>query len=527
MDTCHVLIVDDEVLVRQGIKHLLNWENEGFQIVGEASDGKEALELIERLQPHIVITDIVMPAMDGAELTSIVKARYPHIEMIILSSFGEFEYVRSTFQSGVADYILKPKLEADQLLAALKRAARKIPSLQLVGAGEDDAQKVKLIIDKLMAGYDTEVDRDAVSYIFPYNSFRLLGADLKLLPGKSMEQHSRTMWLERISAELDGIAEFAAYQPVPTDPNMVALLINMDSGEWQRLIAPVRNLAGWTAAKLPEVCWTVGDPFGSIGELYSHYQNSFMKLCAYRFYLPLGQNLIMRSELPKLAPQEPQFNMNHFTEQMSRNRFESALEELFQYVSAASAYYVTDVFAFKSFLGNIIFNITILLGRLQLETRPLEEAKYSYFKAINEAPHVSVAVRQLHAFIDEVNVALAMMKKQTSGNPNMTMLLAYIREHYAEPISLTEIANHFHFNPSYLSSFFASHNKEGFSEYLNRIRVEKAADLLQEADTSISEISGMVGYSDHSYFTKVFKKLMGVSPSQYRKQHLHTKRDLP
>ena len=114
--SCRVLIVDDELLVRQGIKHLLNWEHEGFQIVGEASNGKEALELIERMEPHIVITDIVMPVMGGEELTRAVKARFPEIEVIILSSFGEFDYVRSTFQSGVVDYILKPKLEAVQLL---------------------------------------------------------------------------------------------------------------------------------------------------------------------------------------------------------------------------------------------------------------------------------------------------------------------------------------------------------------------------------------------------------------------------
>ena len=105
------------------------------------------------------------------------------------------------------------------------------------------------------------------------------------------------------------------------------------------------------------------------------------------------------------------------------------------------------------------------------------------------------------------------------------MLLEYIEQRYAEPLSLTEIAKHFHFNPSYLSSYFASHNKEGFSEYLNKIRVEKAADLLEKDTASISEISSMVGYSDHSYFTKVFKKLSGFSPSHYRKLYLNKKRD--
>src|SRR3954471_14313925 len=116
------------MLIRQGIKHYINWEQEGFLIVGEASNGQEALELVETTNPHIIITDIVMPIMDGEELTRIVKERYPYIEIIILSSFGEFDYVRSTFQNGVVDYILKPKLNADGLLKALKTASSRIPS---------------------------------------------------------------------------------------------------------------------------------------------------------------------------------------------------------------------------------------------------------------------------------------------------------------------------------------------------------------------------------------------------------------
>jgi len=107
---CSILIVDDELLIRQGLINYLDWESEGFNIVGGAANGKEALEMIEKYKPHIVITDVVMPVMDGIELVKKVKEKYPAIEMIDLSSFEDYEYVRSTFQSGVADYILKPKL---------------------------------------------------------------------------------------------------------------------------------------------------------------------------------------------------------------------------------------------------------------------------------------------------------------------------------------------------------------------------------------------------------------------------------
>lgn len=130
-----ILIVDDEMLVRQGIKHLLDWEQEGYRIVGEASNGVEALSMMDELNPHIIITDIVMPIMGGEKLVKIVKEKYPHIEVIVLSSFSEYDYVRSTFQSGVADYILKPKLEADYLLSILNKTTAKMAGMKISDPG--------------------------------------------------------------------------------------------------------------------------------------------------------------------------------------------------------------------------------------------------------------------------------------------------------------------------------------------------------------------------------------------------------
>lgn len=98
------------------------------------------------------------------------------------------------------------------------------------------------------------------------------------------------------------------------------------------------------------------------------------------------------------------------------------------------------------------------------------------------------------------------LKANSLFNPNISNLLEYIHEHYADPITLTGVARQFHFNASYLSSFFATHNEEGFSEYLNKVQLEKAMELLLTTGESISEISANVGYSDQSYFTKVFKK---------------------
>lgn len=132
---CRILIVEDEYLTRQGIKGMIHWEQEGFQIVGEASNGEEALARIEELKPQIVLTDVVMPVMDGIALTQAIQERYPEIRVIVLSGYSDFEYVKSIFQHGAVDYILKPTLNQQELLATLCKAAGQIPDFVLT-AGE-------------------------------------------------------------------------------------------------------------------------------------------------------------------------------------------------------------------------------------------------------------------------------------------------------------------------------------------------------------------------------------------------------
>ena len=123
---CKILIVEDEFLLRQGIKNLVHWEQEGFQVVGETNNRKEALQLIESLHPHLVITDIVMPIMDGIELTGIIQERYPEIKVVVLSSYSDFEYIKSAMKNGAEDYLLKPTMNPDSLLKAVQSAAAKL-----------------------------------------------------------------------------------------------------------------------------------------------------------------------------------------------------------------------------------------------------------------------------------------------------------------------------------------------------------------------------------------------------------------
>ncbi|WP_237179030.1 response regulator transcription factor [Paenibacillus sp. MMS18-CY102] len=518
---CKIIIVDDEILIRQGIKHYLNWEQEGFQIVGEASNGKEALELVEQMQPHIVITDIVMPVMDGEALTRTIKQKYPEIEVIVLSSFGEFHYVRSTFQSGVADYILKPKLDAQELLQVLKRTAAQIPSLQLKPQGEAVELSVTLLMERLIAGYDIDFEPSAINNLFPYSAFVLLGADSKHRPNGSDELKG-----EQLAGIVDAWWQSARlhlpYHRIVTNQQQLVYVLNGEPEELEETKQLASKMAEELALAHAVPGWVWSDTFTSFAQLGQIFRGSFTKLLNYRFYFP-NHRLLTIDKLPEPTAEGNKFDLSQFTEQLKRKQFDLAFQYLEEHVHSMALDYTMDVFAFKSFLSNIIFNVTVLLGNMGYEVKELEERKYAYFKSIDVARQADHAANQLYAFMTEADQCIA--ARQQPSNVNMGLILAYIDGHYADPITLTEVAKHFHFNPSYLSSYFASHNAYGFSEYLNKVRVEKAAELLSGDTASISEISGMVGYSDHSYFTKVFKKWTGLSPSQYRRQQPNQKRE--
>jgi two-component system response regulator YesN len=155
---------------------------------------------------------------------------------------------------------------------------------------------------------------------------------------------------------------------------------------------------------------------------------------------------------------------------------------------------------------------------MEYDVRELDTAKYSYFKSIDEVATAQEAVALLDSFIEEVKKYLS-PAPELQDHFNMKKLINFMMEHYAEPLTLTETAKHFHFNPSYLSNYFSTHMHEGFIEYLNKIRIEEASKLLIKDTIPISEISEMVGYSDHSYFCKVFKKVKGLSPSQFKRKN--------
>ncbi len=514
---CKVLIVDDELLIRQGIKHSIAWEDEGFQIIGEASNGREALELIDQNEPHIVITDMVMPVMDGEELTKVIKRGYPQIEIIILSSFGDFDYVRSTFQHGIADYILKPQLEGPELLKALKRAAEQIPGFTLMT--KKKATSIERVIDRILTGYDIDEEFSIVEQTFPHSYYSLFCVDIK----NSM-RHAH-LDIQTLAKEIDKMLEkdftHSVYQLVTIDQKRIVFLFNFENYQLNTIKQFVQNIVLSTSFTDHRIGLILTKPFKDFMNLKESYEEDLSLLTNYRFFLP-KERLLIYDEIPPISKSDEHFQLTKFTENFKRQQFDKAFDYLEEHMEFLSKQYTMDEFAFKSFINNIIFNITTLLVNMDYESDKLDQAKYAFIAMIDEASHAQEALEQWSAFLGDTKKVIS-TNNLTKNHPNMQRLLDYIDENYAEPLNLTELGNHFHYNPSYLSNFFSVNYKQGFNEYLNQVRIEKSIQLLKNGLKSIAEISTLVGYSDHSYFSRVFKNMMGKSPSTYRKQYFLTK----
>ncbi|WP_138494803.1 response regulator transcription factor [Paenibacillus pinistramenti] len=523
---CKVLVVDDEMLVRQGIKYLFDWESEGFTIAGEASNGEEALELIPQLEPHIILMDIVMPVMDGEELARRIQTRYPGIKIIVLSSFSEFEYVRSTFQSGASDYILKPKLDAKELLAILKKVASAIPALQGAAKPGSKERVLEAALDKLLSGYPLENEqlRGAMGDIFPYPLFMLLAAEPSERSAAAAAEDLQPVMTSVFERLAEAYSLNISFRALRQDEGRVRLLLNTDESSLEALPDLLQELTHDCGVEGHPAAAALSAAFHQLDRLHEAAEE-IPALLEKRFFLPEervfigGRQQQGQQKGQQLAHNGPQagFDSEAFNHELNEQDFHAAFTRLRRYLTSMPGRLDTEMYDFKSLMGHSVFNIILALLRFQYEARQLEERKYEYFRRIHEAVNIHEAVQLVEAFLEEAEECIQ-QRMRSAGGQAVQRILAYIQDNYAEPLTLTEIAQHFHFNPSYLSNYFATHNKEGFSEYLNKVRIEKACELLRQGDKSISDISSLVGYSDHSYFTKVFRKLKGVSPSQYRRQ---------
>lgn len=499
MEWCKIIVVDDEYLLRQGIMHMLKWEKYGFKIVGEAANASQTLELIEQEQPHIVLCDIVMPNIDGIELSKIIKKRYPKIEIIILSSYDNFDYVKTAFKYGVADYILKPTLTANQLLDILIPLQNKLvqPMPKHIVKEDDINKKIFRMLE------DKDIDEQMIKEYFNESKFDIIGYHL----------YNNSVDHSFVDDKIKQIFDMYNCIFIGTADNIYIYIINYNQNDTNYIEDKWRKLTNSLKPEIINIFLMKIGQINSTTNLLVAYEE-IKNLSQYHFYgyeqshISISLNTYKKSNKIKfdtksfinIAFSDPIKAIDYLEDYLNKLTFQNGLKS-------------SEI---KAIVQNCIYN---LFNILVIDTDNYEKVntqKIIFFNNISSA----VTLKEINNYFHEMRDYIKSLVEIETTDKMMKQILDYININYEKQISLQEIANEFHISYSYLSAYFNNNYKESFNDYLNKVRIQKAKEFLVDPSVQISYVSELVGYSSPNYFTKVFKKLIGYTPTKYRRMYM-------
>lgn len=501
---CRILILDDEFIMRQGMKHMLDWEKEGFQIVGEGASGEEGLALVEELHPHIVLADIVMPVMDGIEFSAILGRKHPEIQLIILSSYDKFEYVKTTLLNGASDYILKPMLNSESLLKTLRKAAERIPGLELKGNGGISCAGQ---LERFLMGFTDHLDEAAFADVFPNTLYRLFAVNLRnCCDGMKKEFFSVRQRLEEF------FADKKEYSIVETflQEEILCIVMNYRVKDDAAALKDMDEIAGKIRRLYPNAFFVLSRSFTSMQDIRCYYKQDIVPETEKGFYYP--EKYLYVSEAYHRRGEIKRFDYENYAGYLASKEYGKALDLFEAYTEYLCTHQIEEE-RLKNLTKNLLYNYLVEIEKLSGQN---DSAREKYFHEIAMARRVD-RFREVTASIF-ADLREILDEKQGSEDQRIREIKNYIDAHYQEPLELQGIAERFGLSYSYLSTYFSQTAKEGFTEYLNKIRIRHAKELLEQKGLPISRVGSMAGYTEHSYFCRVFKKLTAETPSEYRRR---------
>ncbi len=520
-----ILIVDDEPLVRRGIKRSVNWNELDVEMVAEAENGIEAMEQVLETEPDIILLDICMPRMDGLEFASIVKKRYPHIKVIIITGFDDFEYARSALRTGVDDYILKPvtkEMVADVVKAQLERIVEEQKQNQ---PQKNDALKATAILNSVMkqearalqeipafCEYTGLSDQDV--YLVIMKDYL---ADCEIWSGDTDDQLAAFAILniagELLQIESSGFA-FETYK------NELAMVV---CGKPRRKLEEILTKIYQSVLGFVEI--PVDFAVSSIGQLKDlpRMAEEAREALLCTFVLS-DRNIIFYEDI--MAHKSREFE---YPEQIERELLETMFSsetgtekscELIGEFFSKLKEVTPDVARCKSMLLRLLLKISNTLesvsGRMQEEN----DAQCMNFDPVGVLETFSTldeAEEWLRKLYEETFRYVTSMKSR-SGQLFLK-IRQYIEKNYQESdLNLKKCSEDLFLSSGYISMTLKKSSGKTFVDYLNEYRVQKAVALLAQPESKVYEVATEVGFTHQTYFSSVFKKFMGMSPKQYKEQ---------
>lgn len=481
-----VILIEDEFLARVGMKTCVPWEEEGYEVVGEAESGEEGIILYQKYRPKLVITDIRLPHKSGIDLMREIRAEDREVKFIIISAYDDFEIAREAIGIGVEGYYVKGNLDPDELTALLRKLRPEFDSR--ADQGEDKTQNnyslTRIYRTSQEEGGRTDEEKwiqeqeEAVYFLIMKldnanrKTFAHMVSDFlkrRAVPGQVREEKGYVWALMAVrEGRLDALLKemesmFRRYVQCRVAVG-VSQKYGVPHGLDQMIYEAVISVHG---------CREQGD------KAYVIYRESD------------GLDAVCNRNLRK-------------TEELIRlNQTEAAkrcIEEMFCLFGRQFS-----VNHYKRFL----YKLAGILNDYDKESFAAE-----YYEELVRLLDVEESFRSIAQRLDSIGDKQV---RKPDGNEYTSQAMEYVYGHYQERINTTKIAAAIHVSPNYLGKVFYSTAGEYLTDFINRVRIEHAKELLAGSGMSVGEVAEAVGIGDQHYFAKLFKKYCGISPKEYRK----------
>ncbi len=527
-----LLIVDDEPLVQIGIKSMLNWAEYGIEICGAAMNGAVALEMIEEYSPEIVITDIRMPIMNGLELAKTCRDTYGRIPLfIILTSYEEFELARQALSYEVVDYLIKLELDPESLAVSIEKARKRLHDLQATEAFRNAGRPLlqtyrdKFFLRLLHNLFDNE------------EQFKLQVKDLNLdfsdqyyaaahceiledsIQGMTHEQ-LMNLYTSTLQMVRDILNRHLPCHVISLDMKHFSIIFHFSSvsgQEHRKMTEPIHN-AGTMVHNYFNVRLTVG--IGSVADAPLKISDSYQD-ARIAFSSATLENPYLDYDQVKPESIKNSFNITLFKNDLIRafEEFDSSVlyDTLTQIIELFRQNPLRYLQAIDGACNILYLALSLLPGGEETLSGIFCEDADGY-RSIYRMGNVEQVAEWMTRLRDGLCDTLK-SKRVTYKEHLISNVQKYIQNHIEERLTLNEVAAVFGLSPNYLSVLFKKTCSVGFSEYITQLKISLAKTMLREQDMKVYEVADRLGFESAFYFSKVFKKVVGVSPREFVQQN--------
>lgn len=542
-----LLIVDDEPAVRAGLRAYFDWAAYGIEVAGEADDGDVALEMITRDQPDLILTDVRMPTMDGITMSQCISAEYPSIKIIFVSGHDDADYLKSAMKVSAVDYIFKPvnlqelstvikrviadldaesseRIHKQELLVKLKEGMPLLREKFLLSMIREGAPKSEMAERVSFLGLNLPVNAsywvmvvsvDDLADVMASRSERdrqLLWYSVLNIYEELLDTHMRGYAFEHRTGEFVGVLQGS--EPGGDSATEAAEALFALAGDLRS------NLERWL-----KIGVTIGisDLAGGLSGLAPAYKQA-REAADYKWYL--GKNRIITMD-SLVGPVQEDGAMRRYDYELNEKLIsalkaddEDKISEAVEMIFSSLSYTRPDGLKYGR---NLCMQLVLGIGQLLMELGAGDPELEIMEAELTEALYAKETLKDMRGLIESylATVGEHIREKRTGKVANVVeRVRGYIDQNYANGgLTVADIGKAVYLSSTYVSLLFKQETGQTVGEYLTQVRVDNAKKLLRDPQYKFYDICYAIGYTDPSYFTKLFKKVTGVTPSAYRDSH--------